>query len=243
MSTVSPQLSTVNRQDAAFFAPYFERTSANVALRAAIRAVLVEASSPMGLAQLAERVFDIWRRDGGQPLLLNDAGEPQIDKQDLSRLLLGSLGYEFCTPGGRRNSLESLGVALVTYDEGKLTTLYQQVKAFWPENLPSDAGSVEALCQILLETIRRERALESLSGVAMNDQAVWGDYNQHRTFDVESGESGVRFKWLPSQQVNRHNRRSWYLVERLGLTKSETSDFLRQFWSAITRPPVTFFKK
>ncbi|MDO9073129.1 MAG: DEAD/DEAH box helicase [Rubrivivax sp.] len=232
-----------NRQDAAFFAPYFERTSANVALRAAIRAVLVDASSPMGLPQLAERVFDFWRRDGGQPLLLNDAGEPQIDKQDLSRLLLGSLGYEFCTPGGRRNSLESLGVALVTYDEGKLKTLYQQVKAFWPENLPGDAGSVEALCHMLLETIRRERALESLSGVAMNDQAVWGDYNQHRTFDVESGDSGVRFKWLPSQQVNRHNRRSWYLVERLGLSKSEASDFLRQFWSAITRPPATFLKK
>lgn len=24
----------------------------------------------------------------------------------------------------------------------------------------------------------------------MNDQAVWGDYNQHRTFDIESGDNG-----------------------------------------------------
>lgn len=232
-----------NRQDAAFFAPYFERTAANVALRAAVYAVLAESASPMGLPQLAERVFDYWRRNGGQPLLLNDGGEIRTDKQDVSQLLLAALGYEFCTPGGRRNSLESLGVALVTYDDGKLRSLYQQVKQFWPKGLPADPASVESLCHILLETVRRERALESLSGVALNDQSVWGDYNQHRTFDIESGDPAVKFKWLPSQQANRHNRRSWYLVERLGLSKEEASNFLRQFWIAITRPPATILKK
>jgi hypothetical protein len=232
-----------NRQDAAFFAPYFERTSANVALRAAVRAVLAGSSAPMGMPQLAERVFEHWRRNGGQPLLLNEAGEIRTDKQDVSQLLLGALGYEFCTPGGRRNSLESLGVALVTYDEAKLKALYQQVKNFWPKQLPSDPAAVDALCHILLETVRRERALESLSGLAMNDQAVWGDYNQHRTFDIETGDNGVRFKWLPSQQANHHNRRSWYLVERLGLNKGEAADFLRNFWGAMTKPPVTILKK
>ena len=232
-----------NRQDAAFFAPYFERTAANVALRAAVRAVLADSSSPVGMPQLAERVFEYWRRNGGQPLLLNEAGETRTDKQDVSQLLLGALGYEFCTPGGRRNSLESLGVALVTYDEAKLKALYQQVKGFWPSRLPSDDTSIASLCHFLLETVRRERALESLSGLALNDQAVWGDYNQHRTFDIETGDNGVRFKWLPSQQANRHNRRSWYLVERLGLEKTEAADFLRNFWGAMTRPPATILKK
>ncbi|WP_338820484.1 DEAD/DEAH box helicase [Acidovorax temperans] len=232
-----------NRQDAAFFAPYFERTSANVALRAAVQAVLAESSSPVGITQLAERVFEYWRRNGGQPLLLNEAGEIRTDKQDVSQLLLGALGYEFCTPGGRRNSLESLGVALVTYDEAKLKNLYQQVKAFWPKHLPADQEAVDALCHILLETVRRERALESLSGLAMSDQSVWGDYNQHRTFDIEGADPGVRFKWLPGQQANRHNRRSWYLVERLGLSKPEAADFLRHFWAAITRPPATILKR
>jgi len=232
-----------NRQDAAFFAPYFERTAANVALRAAIFAVLKESTSSIGLPQLAERVFEFWRRNGGQPLLLNEAGEIRTDKQDVLPLLLGALGYEFCTPGGRRNSLESLGIALVSYDEEKLRSLYQQVKAFWPQQLPIDSASVEAICHILLETIRRERALESLSGVALNDQSVWGEYNQHRSFDIESGDPAVRFKWLPSQQFNRHNRRSWYLVKTLGLSDTEASAFLRQFWIAITRPPVTILKK
>lgn len=232
-----------NRQDAAFFAPYFERTSANLALRAAVRAVLADSSAPISIPQLAERVFEHWRRNGGQPLLLNEAGEIRTDKHDVSQLLLGALGYEFCTPGGRRNSLESLGVALVTYDEIKLRALYQQVKNFWPNQLPSDPATLESLSHILLETVRRERALESLSGLAMKDEAVWGGYNQHRTFDIESGDASVRFKWLPSQQVNRHNRRSWYLVERLGLSKSQAADFLRNFWVAMTKPPATILKR
>lgn len=232
-----------NRQDAAFFAPYFERTAANVALRAAVRAVLTESSAPIALPQLAERVYDYWNRNGGQPLLLNDSGDIRNDKQDIAQLLLGALGYEFCTPGGRRNSLESLGVAWVTYDESKLRGLYQQVKAFWPKGLPDDQDSVVSLCHVLLETIRRERALESLSGISTKDASVWGDYNQHRTFDIESGDSAVRFKWLPSQQGNRHNRRSWYLVERLGLSREDAVSFLRQFWAAITRPPATILKK
>jgi hypothetical protein len=232
-----------NRQDAAFFAPYFERTAANVALRAAVRAVLTESLSSLSLPQLTERVFDFWQRDGGQPLLLNEFGDIRIDKQDIARLLLGSLGYEFCTPSGRRNSLEGLGVALVTYDENRLKGLYQHVRTYWPKGLPEDAESVTAICHLLLETVRRERALESLSGVAMNDAAVWGDYNQHRSFDIEGGDPGVRFKWLPGSQANRHNRRSWYLIEQLGLTKEAASDFLRQFWQTMTRPPTTLLKK
>ena len=121
-----------NRQDAAFFAPYFERTSANVALRAALRQVLRDATTAMPIPQLAERVYEYWRRDGGQPLLLNEFGEIRTDKQDITQLLQGALGYEFCTPGGRRNSLESLGVALLTFDDAKLKVLLQQVRQFWP---------------------------------------------------------------------------------------------------------------
>ena len=121
-----------NRQDAAFFAPYFERTSANVALRSAIRAVLAESNSAMPLPQLAERVFEHWQKDGGQPMLLDESGNIRTDRNDISKLLLGSLGYEFCTPGGRRNSLESLGVAFITYDESRLKGLLQQVKTYWP---------------------------------------------------------------------------------------------------------------
>ena len=232
-----------NRQDAAFFAPYFERTSANVALRSAIRAVLAESNSAMPLPQLAERVFEHWQKDGGQPMLLDESGNIRTDRNDISKLLLGSLGYEFCTPGGRRNSLESLGVAFITYDESRLKGLLQQVKTYWPTELPDDAESITSMCHMLLETIRRERALESLSGVAMKDESVWGDYNQHRSFDIEGADPQVKFKWLPSQQGKRHNRRSWYLVEQLGLSRDAACEFLRRFWETIARPPTTILKK
>lgn len=232
-----------NRQDAAFFAPYFERTSANVALRSAVRHVLGEGASALTIPQLAERVYEYWRRDGGQPLLLDEFGEIRTDKQDVVLILQGALGYEFCTPGGRRNSLEALGVALVTYDESKLKVLQQQVKQFWPNALPDDPASMSALSHVLLETVRRERALAKLHAVSLNDAAVWGDYNQHRTFDINAGDDGVRFKWLPSQQAKRHNRRSWYLIERLGLDRDAAMVFLRQFWDAMTRPPTTLLKK
>lgn len=232
-----------NRQDAAFFAPYFERTSANVALRSAVRAVLSEATSAMPIAQVADRVFDHWQSVGGQALLVDSFGDLRSDRQDVCKLLVGALGYEFCTPAGRRNSLESLGVAQLTYDEKRLQTLYQAAKAFWPKDLPGDQESVVALSHMLLETIRRERALEGLPGVAMNDVSVWGDYNQHRTFDVETGDESVKFKWLPTQGANRHNRRTWYLVEQLGLGKEEAATFLRSFWSALTRPPTSLLKK
>jgi hypothetical protein len=232
-----------NRQDAAFFAPYFERTSANLALRAAVRHVLAESSTPMTLPQMAERVYELWRRDGGQPLLLDESGDIRTDKQDISQLLQGALGYEFCTPSGRRNSLESLGIAFVTYDDARLKLLYQQVAKFWPTALPNDSVTIVALCHFLLESIRRERALAQLHDVSMNDSAVWGDYNQHRTFDVEAGDDAVKFKWLPSQQTKRHNRRSWYLIEQLGLERDASSLFLRQFWEAVSRPPTTLLKK
>jgi DEAD/DEAH box helicase/Helicase conserved C-terminal domain/Domain of unknown function (DUF1998) len=232
-----------NRQDAAFFAPYFERTAASVALRAAVRGVLASTASAMSLTQLADRVFDHWQQNGGQALLLDAVGEIRTDRHDVSRLLLGALGYEFCTPSGRRNSLESLGVAYVTYEENRLKSLYQQARTYWPENLPDDADAVASLCHIFLEHIRRERALESLPGLAMNDAAVWGDYNQPRSFDIAGGDNTVRFKWLPSQQANRHNRRSWYLVEQLGLDRDDALDFLRRFWESMMRPPTTIMKK
>lgn len=232
-----------NRQDAAFFAPYFERTSANVALRAAVRKVLSESSGLMSIPQVAERVHEYWRRDGGQPLLLDEFGEIRTDRQDVNQLLQGSLGFEFCTPGGRRNSLEALGVAFVTYDDSKIKLLTQQVKQFWPEGLPSDPASISALCHILLETIRRERALCKLHSTSLNDAAVWGDYNQHRTFDIEGGDASVKFRWLPSQQASRHNRRSWYLVERLGLDRLVAMNFLRQFWECLAKPPISFMKR
>jgi ATP-dependent helicase YprA (DUF1998 family) len=232
-----------NRQDAAFFAPYFERTAADIALRSAIRNVLKERTSPLGAPQLAEFIFQYWERDGQKAVLLDVNGDMCHDHQDILAILIGLLGAEFCTPGGRRNSVESLGVVNVTYDEQRLRLLTQKVKSFWPKALPSDDESVNSLIHIFLENIRRERALSKFHRVALSDEHVWGVYNGHRSFDIEGDDKNVKYKWLPAQHQKRHNRRSWYLMEQLGLAKEEAATFLRQFWEALVKPPAAFLER
>ena len=226
-----------NRQDAAFFAPYLERTAADIALRAAVRQVFKETHTAISLPQLAEMVFDFWQKDGGQPLLLDSFGEIKTDRGDVTTLLKNALAREFCTPGGRRNSLESLGVVFVTFDETKLRELEQKVRLFWPVAFPSDSATVRAMIHLLLESVRRDRALASLHGISMKDESIWGEYNQSRSFELEAGDPNVKFKWLPGATGLRHNRRSWYLVERLGLPRANAREFLSRFWDMCTRAP------
>lgn len=232
-----------NRQDAAFFAPYFERTSADIALRSAIRNVLRERSSPLSAPQLADQVYQHWQRGGQLPVVLDVNGDMLTDRQDALPALLGALAFEFCTPGGRRNSVEALGIVSVTYETQKLSALVQKVKSFWPTQLPSDDASVRSLIHILLENIRRERALSRFHNVPLKDEHIWGTYNQHRTFDVEGGDDQVSYKWLPSQEHSRNNRRTWYLIEQLGLSREDAFRFLRQFWEVLLRPPVAILQR
>ncbi|NOV23416.1 DEAD/DEAH box helicase [Cupriavidus necator] len=229
-----------NRQDAAFFAPYFERTAADLALRSAIRNVLRERSTALTGSQLAEQVYQHWQQDGQQAVLLDANGEICHDHQDMVALLLAAIGREMCTPGGRRNSVEALGVVRVTYDEARLRLLFQKVKAFWPSSLPANEADIIALTHLLLENIRRERALSRFYKVALTDESVWGVYSGPRSFDVEGGDDRVRYKWIPAKA--RHNRRSWYLVEQLGMQREEATAFLRQFWEVLRMPPIALLE-
>jgi len=232
-----------NRQDAAFFAPYFERTAADLALRSAIHHGLKDHPSSVTAPQLARLVYEHWRCDGQQPVVLNADGAPVDDSSDATRIVLGRIGVEFCTPGGRRNSLEALGLVEVTYDENKLRLLTQKLVAVLPEGLPGDPASVRALIHILLENIRRERALSSFHKVDMKDSSLWGNYSNHRSFDIEKGDKGTPFKWLPSANLKRHNRRTWYLEKQLGLPSEVATDFLRQFWELIVKPPLSLLER
>ena len=230
-----------NRQDAAFFAPYFQRTAIDMAIRSAIRQVLKEQTGVYTAPQLAERIYQHWQRDGQLAMLLDANGELLHDHQDVVNLLKGILGAEVCTPGGRRNSVEALGVVTITYDDMRLKALVQRVRTFWPASLERDDGAVQALVHILLESVRRERALSKFHQVPLSDQYIWGIYSGHRSFDVEGGDPTVRYKWLPT--ASRHNRRSWYLVKQLGLTREDAIDFLRKFWDVLCRPPVQFLER
>lgn len=232
-----------NRQDAAFFAPYFVRTAADLALRSAIRQVLKERDQPLDIRQLADQVFRQWQRDGRQPILLDANGDIRTDRQDVTNQLLGAIGVEFCTPAGRRNSLETLGVARVTYEPNRLKLLHQKMLGFWPEELNRDEASVNALSHFLLENIRREKALATFYGVDLGDEFTWGNYYQHRSFDIEGGDSNVMFRWLPRENQKRHNRRTWYLIEQLELPRDKAFAFLRQFWEVMVKQQIALITR
>ena len=219
-----------NRQDAAFFAPYFERTSGDIALRTAIFQVLKASDEPMDLELLAEQVFKYWNRTG-QPVMLDSQGELRSSFKKMRDILFGKIAAEFCTSSGRRNSLEALGLVRVEYDPRKLKTLRSLVEEFIPI---THKGECESLCRLLLENIRREKAVGDLYDLDMRDDFIWGKpYSGHRAFELHKTNPQITHAWIPQEGNKRHNRRTWYLVEQLGWSWEDARKFLAEFWQAL----------
>lgn len=219
-----------NRQNAAFFAPYFERTGGDVALRTAIYQVLSEADEPMDLKLLGSQIHKAWRKDGQQPVLLGDKSTILSSWEEMQDYLLGYVAAEFCTPSGRRNSLEALGLVNVSYEQKKLRKVKQDVQALLPE---SQCQQIDALLHLLLENIRREKAIGNLYDLDMRAQLIWGkNYSSHRAFELQKLDDKVSHAWIPKDS-KRHNRRTWYLQEQLGWTRDQAMDFLTAVWESL----------
>jgi len=219
-----------NRQDAAFFAPYFERTSTDIAVRSAIYQVLKSANEPMDLELLAEQVFKHWMRTG-QPVMLDSQGKLRTTLPKMRDILLGKIASEFCTPSGRRNSLEALGLIRVDYEARKFKNMKLLISEFIPSR---HQGQVEPLCRCFLENMRREKALGDLFSLDMRDEFIWGKpYAGHRAFELHKANPLVSHAWIPQEGNKRHNRRSWYLVEQLGWSWDEARKFLAELWQAL----------
>jgi len=215
-----------NRQNAAFFAPYFERTAGELALRSAIYHALADEDEPLDLELLFDEVFKAWKRRG-QPVLIDENGEVQTDKRKMRDPLMGQIAAEFCTPSGRRNSLEALGLVRVSWDTKFFRRLLREITPQIPER---HRGQAEPLLRFLLETMRREKAIANLWDVDLRSDFVWGaPYAGHRSFALHSGGEASH-AWLPPEGTRRHNRRTHYLVERLGWSWDEAREVLAFVW-------------
>lgn len=219
-----------NRQDAAFFAPYFERTNADLALRSALIQVLRKNEERMDLEWLFEDVYKHWNKQG-LPIMIDHQGQLIKQKARMRDLLMGRIAAEFFTPAGRRNSLEALGLVRVEYDAGLLRRLKQEIS----EHVPNEyQNEIESIIHFLLETIRREKAIANLYQLDMVDPYIWGKpYANHRSFELYKANDNVRFSWIPQEGTKRHNRRTWYLVEQLGWNWDAARNFLSLFWEAL----------
>lgn len=220
-----------NRQNAAYFAPYFERTSGEIALRTAIFQVVKDNDESLNFDDLSNNILKYWRKIG-EPVIFNGAGNIIEGKNQQIEQIIGLTASEFCTPGGRRTSLEALGLVKITYDAKRLKKLIQDIKDILPESHKNEA---ESIVHIFLETIRREKAITNLSDVDMIDPFIWGElYKDIRGFNLSNISKNNKLKaWIPPEGQHKHNRRTWYLVEQLKMSWDEARRFLALFWDIL----------
>jgi hypothetical protein len=220
-----------NRQDAAFFAPFFERTSRDQALRAAIFKSLRSEDEPIGIEDLLQSVYRELKRDGFK-LYDRFAREPMATSKTKDRLL-AMLVAEFCTEGLTRISLESLGLVRVGYDKKGIRNVTRAMEDAVPQI--KDRG--ELLAQFILDLMRRSRAINSLDHrIDLQDESIWGEAKaqQNRAWTrTKEGTSRLVRSLIPTGRAD--NRLTWFLCKKLNLTRAEATELLDAFWSEAER--------
>jgi len=219
-----------SRQNAAYFAPYFERTSSDLALRSAIYKVLRNENESLNFEDLGDLMIKFWKKSG-HPIILDGSGEIIESTTRRRDHIIGKIASEFCTPGGRRNSLEALGLVRVSYEKTKFKKLVSDIKVFTPEPFQKE---IENLVYIFLETIRREKALVNLYDIDLSDPFIWGDlYKGKRSFELYKTNPNITRAWIPAEGRKQHNRRTWFLVQQLGWSWNDARNFLGSFWESL----------
>ncbi len=218
-----------NRQDAAFFAPSFQRRHEEIVIRWAIVQILKEhPGESLSLNTLVNEL--VQRPEIRRGMLDRDGEQPKND--DLDILIRGKVLAEFCTPGGAKNSLEDLGLVIVDYSMD------------WPDSLESMAeggltdlhqSRVRGLMSLVLDDIRHHRAIRMPLGTAPDDEFIWGAYNQEsRSYSLAAIE-GVKFRLIPQRRADGQpypSRWGQFFSKKLGMPQWEA--WMERFWSCLT---------
>ncbi|MCY4207195.1 MAG: helicase-related protein [Roseovarius sp.] len=219
-----------NRQDAAFFAPFFERTARDQALRAAmVQALRREINEALDLTGLRDGVWTSLRQSGFK---LYDRRNPEpLSSSAAKDRLMSLIAAELCG-GPLRLSLESLGLITVHY-EGS-----DRIAQRLLERVPPDyRGMVPALVRFLLDLIRQSRAINTLENIDLTDESVWGEglASTKISWSLTRTHQSRRLRTLLSEP-GRSNRPMWVLVDRVGIPEQHARDILSAFWEEATRP-------
>jgi len=152
-----------SRQDAAFFAPYLQRTNQDILLRWAVMRSFTEGLSGQRLNRLTTDVHDLLSSTRS---FVDRNGEVFDNDDDFQDFLRGRLAAEFCLPTGRRTSLEALGLVRVGLDNDRLAQAASALGKVLPESVRSHASAV---LDALLETVRRARCTNKPSNVSLEE--------------------------------------------------------------------------
>ncbi|MEN3951261.1 DEAD/DEAH box helicase [Iodidimonas sp. SYSU 1G8] len=226
-----------NRQDAAFFAPFFERAAMDQAIRRALTQCVAE--GPIAIERAGTEVCRrLNEGDDWQRLPLFDWRVPgameELDDADVKVQVLGRILFEFCLPRPSRETLESLGLVAVEYENAGLRNIATAITPFVPADWNSSQS--EELTRLLLDGVRRRRQIvKSQSNmVDLGDPDTWTDkFNQKGrsvALDLMKSKEGATESWLPSS--DRHFR-SRLLIEKAGITDQPTrKNLLTHFFKA-----------
>jgi hypothetical protein len=219
-----------SRQDAAFFAPFFERTARDQAIRSAmVKALQREANEPLDLQSLCDGVWRALRREGFR---LYDRRNPEPMSTTAAKDRLTALVAAEVCGGALRVSLESLGLATVGYEGTPAIT--RRVA----ELLPSDRQALApALVRFLLDLMRHSRAINNLEVIDLTDESIWGESQPSAdiSWSLTRTNASKRLRTL-LPEAGRPNRPIWLMVDQLGLSDSVARDILSAFWEEATRP-------
>ena len=220
-----------SRQDAAFFAPFFETTSRDIALRTAlVQGVNTNArDEPIDLllaAKAARTAFDML--DCNEFSSIDLAMTEQGAAESLA-MLRRMIAAEIFGGTVDRRSLEAHGLLLIDYEASSLDQLARALD----ETHPKLQGHGKNVARFLLDHFRRARAIKTDAGLDLDleDPDIWGEAYARKIQFVRSND----FRKGPAHRSfirpgDLHNSRSEPIARAFGLSASEAQEILLTFW-------------
>lgn len=216
-----------NRQNAAYFAPYFERTANEIALRSAVTNTID--SDYYLIGELADRVLSYLEKHNNATVF-DENGNMIRQKSRKKEIIAGMVAAEFCTTINKKMSLEALGLVKIVYSNiEKIVNIMNEMS---PHVIKPYLKEVITFC---LDTIRQKKAITSpYGGLDMTDEHIWGIHTYVNTFR-QYKDTKNQLGFLPKENYTRHNIRTDFLVNKLGLSDFEAKDFLAELWNVLKK--------
>jgi hypothetical protein len=209
-----------SRQDAAFFAPYLERTYGRAVERRLIAGALDRRD---GLVPQTEDLIVPLIKAGEASLVLDpDATQIRRRSQVSQWLMRELLAFD------RRQSLEGTAVAEIKLSFPRRYQAPQPLLA-----LGFSEQECEDLLRLLLDTLRASGAVTVPDGVDIRDE-VFAPRNREIYVRQEKREPGV-IAWLPASQSNSRLDLLEKIFARRGLDV-DPREILRGLWAMLTNP-------
>ena len=220
-----------NRQDAAFFAPFFEGTSFRLALRAAIVRVLQGAKDdPFTLTELDQEVYKrLKTSQGGQLVFYGKKSLEPLNTALLRSQLLNHIVASISLPGMRRWSLEGLGMVRIRYADPQFNGIVKVLKQL---EISEFGGSEGAFAEWVLDSIRQRRAVNAFGDIDLTDDRVWAAWATREipgiVLNPAPGSRRALMSLLSSGSYK--NRYTWLLEEHLGISRNKCEALLNELW-------------